>query len=249
MDMSDIIGFRTAYLRLIAKAWNDAKLLASLPKLNSKQVQAELAKLGHAWLWGGLDIKLGINGPVWSPVETGGWYGHGTSTITLRLPLNTEKIEDYSQNQARALTDYYGQRPTLFGLPTGAAAQAKGGASLMQAYSASLGDFNSFLDFGGVTVRAVALAWHNAKFKKALVGKNSLGALERWLGFHSTWEMKIEVEEDKSARWTDGPGWQSLSNNLLTLVLPTKPKEDDIRAIAITAYNETGPQYPFTCCD
>jgi ribosomally synthesized peptide (two-chain TOMM family) len=245
MSTADMMSFRTAYLRLVALAWSDPDFRKKLPGWSPAQIKEELQRLGHTWTWGGLDPQLGIEGPVWNPVETGGWAGHGMSVITLVLPLDPKHIQGYPETQASALADYYQVRPTLFGLPPT-------GGALQQSYNASLGDFSAFLDFGGVTLRAVALAWHNSDFREA-IRRNALGALAEFFGYNCPWDLKIVVKDDATGRWAPGSGsapshWTSLTNNVLRLDMPLPP-ESDIRAIALTAYNETGPAYPFTCCD
>jgi ribosomally synthesized peptide (two-chain TOMM family) len=246
MSMSDMMSFRTAYLRLVALAWSDPAFRKTLPGMTSAQIKTTLAGLGHTWTWGGLDPALAVDGPVWNPVETGGWAGHGASVITLVLPLDPKNIEGFPESQASALAAYYQQRPTLFGLPPE-------GTTIQQSYSASLGDFAAFLDFGGITLRAVALAWRNADFRAAL-SRNALEALAEYFGYNCPWDLKIVVKDDSHAHWKEASGsgpsqWTSLSNNILKLDLPQPPGTVDIRAIALTAYNETGPAYPFTCCD
>lgn len=246
MSTADMMSFRTAYLRLVALAWSDPAFRNTLPRLTPDQIIQELAKLGHVWTWGGLDPRLQIDGPIWNPVETGGWAGNGESVITLHLPVDKGHVHGFPGTQAEALSDYYQQRPTLFGLPLSAAPPLLG-----QSYNASLGDFSAFLDFGGVTLRALALAWHNDAFKKLLL-TDVIDALAAYFGYNCPWDLKLVVKEDTSARWapgSSGSGWTSLTKNVLLLDLPQPPPDGDIRAIALTAYNETGPAYPFTCCD
>ncbi len=45
-----------------------------------------------------------------------------------------------------------------------------------------------------------------------------------------------------------GFNWTCLAKNTIYMSYPKNPGDDmSLRAIALTSYNSSGPQYPFTC--
>ncbi|WP_437327089.1 BMA_0021/BMA_0022 family TOMM bacteriocin [Sorangium sp. So ce381] len=117
-------------------------------------------------------------------------------------------------------------------------------------------DDSSFAELNVVLLAAVAKAWSDEEYRRAL--KNDLASALRTIrGYRLPWTMSLRVEEDGAALWHP-PGspldkdhqsyWDSLQPHTLKLYLPTKPSNVDSEPIALAAYNATGAAYPFTCC-
>lgn len=137
-----------------------------------------------------------------------------------------------------------------------------------------LGDSSTdFLAFGSVILRAVALAWREHSFPEkdqnfikqfitetdtiTETGQTSgkaIQALEAFFGYKYPWNLDLVVRWDM-ADYKNGK-WGKLEPTTVQLAVPTSPKEsflgvstDDvmIEPIALTAYNDAGVVYPFTC--
>jgi ribosomally synthesized peptide (two-chain TOMM family) len=238
-NAASLIEFRVAYLRAIAKSWSD-------PEFRTRLSETPIVALGECglgrWTWR-LDLKLPLDGDQWNPGDTGGWAGSNRESITLYLPLDPAVAlpGPPSESWPEALSEYYRLYPTLLGTigepsPAG------------QAYNVGLGSWNAFLDFGSVTVRALALAWRNADFRTQ-VQKDTIAALQNWLGYNSPWNLDIRIRNNPEMKWSSGVWQQGSRKNELCLFVPQRPGDDfTVWPIALAAYNETGPAYPFTCC-
>jgi ribosomally synthesized peptide (two-chain TOMM family) len=265
--IDDMISFRTAYLRLLAKAWANEKFRGQIARpdgvrTNSAEHKQHIKDLAESFRkhgfsvdrWEGLEFELSNRGPDWDPAKTVGWHGNGFSKITLRLPLDPPEGAGPAE-QAQALADYYQMRPTMFGqlvdVGLGGAAAAGRGPDY------GLGNWEDFLLFGGVTLRAIALAWQDEAFRDAL-DRNALNALQGWLNYAPQWNLEIDVQDAPRSGWMptedpELPQWLLTEKNLVTLDLPNPPVDADgqlqpVAPIALAAYNNTGELYPFTCC-
>lgn len=277
MISSDLMDFRTAYLRIIARTWVDSEFRGKVVGANSEQIrQLFINDYDFDWCWPALDPIFEEAGAEWRPERVGGWRGKGFSgKLTVKLPLNKKCVRAKDpEKMALALADFYALRPTLFG-------NGKRWANSMsfQAYPTSLGNEGDFQEFGAVILRALGLAWSegpDGAFTQKLQDTTScLPALAGWLGYTTPWNMAIVVEDDPDAVWEplDGKdsrqnGWQikphhssseglnphppavSLRKNTLVLHIPHRPDDADQEffPVALAAYNQTGPAYPFTCC-
>lgn len=104
-----------------------------------------------------------------------------------------------------------------------------------------------------VLLKAVALAWHNEKFRTALLA-DAKDAFAKWsFGWEVPEHLDLEfVEQEGDAGWSwdeeacDG-SWDKLPKSKLTITLPTAPPPEQ-QAIALADYNDAGRVYPFTCC-
>ncbi|HEY1690564.1 MAG TPA: BMA_0021/BMA_0022 family TOMM bacteriocin [Polyangiaceae bacterium] len=260
MSMDDLMQFRTVHLRAVARSWSDPAFKSRLVADPKGTLKSEF---GFDFPWPFLDLKFGTNGPHWDPQNTGGWFGTSApatstaSSITLILPVDASRITVTSSasssgtsgpftpaDRAKALSDYYQQRPTLFGAkpaPTGGVIMPQ------QSFELGLGSWKDFLEFGGVTLRAIALAWARPEFATQ-VQDDALAALQAWLGYTCPWNLRIVVATQAFTWARDRGEWTNLPNNVLEVDLPETPKVD-FQPVALTAYNNTGSAYPFTCCD
>lgn len=120
------------------------------------------------------------------------------------------------------------------------------------------GALESTMHWQVIWPRAIALAWTDEKFHKSLK-KNPRKAIAEKFGYHLMDDLELIIEDapkeaafdySKSVNPDDGsPGdpWSKLPNLKLVLTIPPAP-EASLQAVAITAYQDTGRTYPFTCC-
>ncbi|HEU4538310.1 MAG TPA: BMA_0021/BMA_0022 family TOMM bacteriocin, partial [Polyangiaceae bacterium] len=182
MSTSNLVDFRTTYLRAIAQAWVDPAFLSELTR-KGQGAQALKAHFDYEWPWGELALTFRKNGAKWKPAATGGWYGSLRDAIVVNAPLTPARVKGLlPEYHTRAIAAYYQQRPTFLG-PNGKPAH-QGPSLNLQAYDPGLGSWDSFLHLGAATFRAVALAWHDEAFRSELCG-NGVRALEGWLGYNS----------------------------------------------------------------
>ncbi len=254
-DADSLMQFRITYLRAIARAWNDPAFLKEL--LECPNVFGILQQeFGFCYPWPYLELRLAIdqNFPsVWQPVQTAGWIGPNDKFV-LYLPPAPPSEPQWTP----ALAAYYQLFPTLFGpsrrLATAAPPPQQGvaletSASGGDTIFGSGGTLTDFLTFGAVMLRALALSWKDPQFQHALYA-DGLNALNAWLGYNSPWNFTVDISMDTTATWSPQSGrWSNLSNNRIEMNFPNAPKEFEtsVWPIALTAYNSTGPQYPFTC--
>lgn len=247
MSTSDLMNFRTTYLRAIAQAWFDPEFASKLT-IAGKGADALKDQFSYTWPWPDLILTVRDHGAEWNPSETGGWSGSIRDEIWVNLPLDPARIKGLRpEDHARAIAAYYQQYTTFLG-PGGPPNPTKETGNHLQAYDPGLGSWDGFLHFGAATFRALALAWHNETFRKELQN-DALLAMESWVGYSSPWNFKI-LFFDKSAQctWNEHDCTWKLPRNELVLWLPRRPDKEHIRPIALTAYNSTGEAYPFTCC-
>jgi len=255
MEQNTLIEFRVTYMRAIAKAWSDPTFKASLLKWKRDDTKDHpLKELGfnprdH---WPKLEVEFVETGGTWKPHTTGGWYSSGEvgETLTLRLPLDPAYAfpKNDKGQWTEALAGFYQRYPTLFG--------TKDKGLDTQSYLTDLGSTQPFFDFAGVIVRALALAWNDELFRGQLT-ENAANALLGWLGYTFPWGIPLKIVPTTKPQWVCRSrkkgtyfDWDHLEPNTLTLAIPQKPNDSDpmILPIALAAYNNTGPAYPFTCC-
>jgi ribosomally synthesized peptide (two-chain TOMM family) len=117
-----------------------------------------------------------------------------------------------------------------------------------------LPDYESFLEFEEVYLRAIALSWKDAEFKKRLL-EDAAKALANYFNYKCPWSVDLSVREVSPERY----GWKKsakkqyawdLPQNTFYYGLPPKPEniDPDEEPIALAAYNDSGPTYLFTCC-
>lgn len=259
-----MLEFRLAYLRAIAQAWADPAFEAKL--LDRADIQPLLAKqFGLTTIWPKLDIHLeNSSNPseqtLWKPELTGGWIGMD-DRFEIVLPNRPQS------GATEALAAFYQIFPDLLGPVYDVEHAPKDvddnvddlepvvKASLPTSLGIPGGGPDSLLAFGGVVLRAIALAWTDANFKEALLnppGGDATSVLSQWLGYNCPFNFVIQFNANTNLNW-DGVQWQlhnpdgSLIKNRIVLNYPNAPKDAPLRPIALTSYNNTGPAYPFTC--
>ncbi|BCS97259.1 hypothetical protein DSLASN_28910 [Desulfoluna limicola] len=117
-----------------------------------------------------------------------------------------------------------------------------------------LPSYESFLEFQEVYLRAIALSWKDERFRDLLL-EDAGKALQEYFGYKSPWNININVArpEESNQRWypstEECPGHWKLPKNRFIYGVPPKPEiDEDEMAIALAAYNDSGPGYLFTCC-
>lgn len=251
---NSLMGLRLAYLRAIAKSWRDEEFKQTI--VTGKDILGILEReFGFHSPWQHLELHLVNDEPKaeWKPMETAGWIGSND-----RFVIHIPKKPDKATHPEQALAAYYQMFPTLFG-------PVKNNNSLRGPLPLGLGvGPEPFLEFGAVTLRAIALGWKNETFwndlttKKGSKRKDAKPALSRWLGYNCPWNFDLSFVEHQNFIWQeDGKHkigvWnppeagKKIPNNIIELHYPEKPEDETFYAIALTSYNSTGPAYPFSC--
>ena len=253
-----LLEFRLAYLRAIARSWQDEAFRREL--LDAQDIQPLLNReFALATLWPMLDIRLHVDPDPsmraeWKPVLTAGWVGPDDAFVIV-LPQKPEEAQE-----AEALAAYYQLFPNFMGSadsfdkpskPNGAQAELPTGLGIPGAGPGSL------LAFGGVVLRAIALAWRSPEFLVDLSRDSEVDkspVLSQWLGYNNPFNFEILFDTNPQLTWDATKGTWNLKNadgslikNAIRLNYPFAPAETGLRAIALTSYNNTGSAYPFTC--
>lgn len=257
------MDFRLAYLRAIADAWKD-----KTDTIKNKLIDGNTDLLGYLKdnyrlhsPWKNITLQLlevfedenENQKPEWKQMEASGWVGPNDRFI-INIP---DKPGDPNQ-QVQALAAYYQIFPTLFGI-----SKKTDMIVIAAALPQDLGvDQKPFLEFGGVTLRAIALAWVDGGFLNELTNPDLVDAtpvLSRYLGYTNPWNFRIkfvvhpdfvwhgETRENKIPMWNDGQKDNPIPKNIIQLHYPTRPADSKFWPIALTSYNNTGPAYPFSC--
>jgi ribosomally synthesized peptide (two-chain TOMM family) len=250
--MDAMMNLRCAYLRAISKHWKDPSYINQL----MKNPKGELSKLGFIDSWS-VDIVIEKKPSAkWKPVTAAGWIGPD-AVVTLWMPPNPGK-----EDSAEAWAEYYTEFPTYLGMRTK--------PMVKEALQLGMGKWDDFLEFGGVVMRLIAMYWEDDDLKKKLdkeaegkhrVIRDGTTILHEWLGYTVPWNARIELKLG-NADEVDEYAWDSTKKqwkhcwekraksctNTLTFHMPdAPPKNEAIDAVALSAYNVTGDQYPFTC--
>lgn len=265
--------FRTVYLRAIAQAWIDPKFRAEFLENPSRALQATFQ---FEWPWDSIVLRVKAHDKfVWTGSDWA-WPANEEDSLTLYIPEAVKSPPTSSthdpilpEEQARALADYYKQRPSLFGTSRDSASSGanktntshqllQGASWEFSGDSALIGGFmpdaRGFLNLEVALVSAMAKAWANTQFRRILFEDTCL-ALKSVRGYKTPWNMKVRFQPDPAASWNAGtaqtPGasrWRVLTPHALELCLPTAPQDARDQAIGLATYNATGAEYPFTCC-
>jgi ribosomally synthesized peptide (two-chain TOMM family) len=120
------------------------------------------------------------------------------------------------------------------------------------------GALESTMHWQVIWPRVVAKAWRDQEFHAALLADPKQAILGTFgyklideLNFtvkDAPADAKFDVEKAYNVS-TESPQdpWSRLPHMELTMYLPPAPPAD-LQAVAITAYQDTGRTYPFTCC-
>lgn len=286
--MDELTEFRMAYLRAIATAWTNPAFEKEL--IEGDAVGLLKRTFGYDWPWEeALDLKIIRSGNFAWTGDDWSWPEKQKDKLTLHLPLEAREIA--REHYAIALSDYYSTRPSPFGKGASPFtisqfnkifSQVKVSAPnifIKELFSDTpppieafkfpghghpSGGFvpsrDSFLNLGVALLSLMAKSWVNAAFRK-LVDDNTESTMGTIRGYKPPWQLTIDIEDDREARWSAGheqqedgvatwiPGsWSNLKQNVLTLHLPKAPEAGRDQVIALAAYNTTGAEYPFTCC-
>ncbi|MDN6885412.1 BMA_0021/BMA_0022 family TOMM bacteriocin [Variovorax sp. CAN2819] len=253
-----LLEFRLAYLRAIARSWQDDAYRREL--LDQQDIQPMLHRdFGLPTAWPQLDVSLFLSpDPAqraeWKPVLTAGWVGPDDSFVIV-LP------QAPSSNATEALAAYYQLFPNFMGSAASfeAAVPPPGivGGALPTGLGIPGGGDGSLLAFGGVVLRAIAVAWQSPELLYELTRDpetDKANVLSQWLGYNNPFNFKILFTSNAAFTWDAAKGEWNQKNadgtaikNAIRLNYPTAPVEESMRAIALTSYNNTGDPYPFTC--
>ncbi|MBN8752997.1 MULTISPECIES: BMA_0021/BMA_0022 family TOMM bacteriocin [Variovorax] len=253
-----LLEFRLAYLRGVARSWQDDAYRVEL--LEQRDIQPLLHRdFGLPTLWPQLDISLYQSADPrkraeWKPMLTAGWIGPDDAFVIV-LP------QAPASNASEALAAYYQQFPNFMGssaqfeaseVPPGLL-----GGGLPTGLGIPGGGPDSLLAFGGVVLRAIALAWQSPEFHAELTrddGADKANVLSQWLGYNNPFNFEIRFATNSAFTWNSATSQWNQTNpdgsaikNSIQLNYPSAPEEKDMWAIALTSYNNTGSAYPFTC--
>lgn len=231
----------------------------------------------------------------WKDEDALGWTGSDDYFI-IWLPNDPtvqleELIENKDNYRAHFLAEYYAKFPTLFGSPNcnepfkvpkknlATASNTNTWNTMINNSFMQSGNGSSpidlgvspepFLEFGGVTLRALALAWNNSTFSDELqnmefkIGKgkqfkipreDATPVLSKYLGYNNPWNFNMQFQfydpfkKDEKGNLIGA----EIPKNVIMLHYPRNPAgRDDTKNIilpmALASYNESGPAYPFTC--
>jgi ribosomally synthesized peptide (two-chain TOMM family) len=255
-----MLEFRLAYLRAVARAWQDSAYRDQL--LGLQDIQPTLVKdFSLTTVWPRLNIALYRSDDtsqqaLWKPDLTAGWIGPD-DIFQIVLP------EKPSRNATEALARYYQVFPDFMG-PVGTVdggftppPVGMVGAALPTGLGIPGGGPDSMLAFGGVVLRAIALAWESHAFKSQLLDptlSTAAPVLSQWLGYNNPFNFAIRFVANPAFTWNADAGEWNMTNpdgsaikNGIVLNYPNAPAEGPLWPIALTSYNNTGSAYPFTC--
>ena len=253
-----LLEFRLAYLRAIARSWQDDAFRREL--LDQQDIQPLLHRdFGLPTLWPLLDIGLHVNPKPtmraeWKPVLTSGWVGPDDA-FGIVLP------QAPASNATEALAAYYQLFPNFMGSAAAFDKPAEPVGPPQGALPTGLGipggGADSLLAFGGVVLRAIALAWQSPEFLGDLTTDPDVDkapVLSQWLGYNNPFNFEIKFTANPQLTWNAAHHEWNLKNadgslikNAIRLNYPLAPDEESMRPIALTSYNNTGAAYPFTC--
>jgi ribosomally synthesized peptide (two-chain TOMM family) len=258
-----LLDFRLAYLRAIARSWHDTAYREEL--LMQRDIQPMLNRdFGLKSVWPLLDVAIHrIDDPgqrtVWKSHLTGGWTGLNDA-FGIVMPQRP------AANASEALAAYYQFFPDFMG-PVGVFAEQQAhspvpssavtGLSALDEVGSLGGGPESMLAFGGVVLRAIAMAWESEEFLRELTRPDQSDAtpvLSQWLGYNNPYNFFVRFAVNPDFVWDVERGAWNLKNadgstikNSVVLNYPVAPAAEASWPIALTSYNHTGSAYPFTC--
>ncbi len=247
---------RAAYLRAIARSWQD-------PTYEKKLLEAAARPRGALDL---LEEDFGFRfpfavrfevdvqkRPIWKPLTSRGWVGY-EDEFTVYLPQRPREVADRAAMLARYLQEF----PTLLGNPMANPSAAAGAATDVEAATGLLGADaevpSSFAEFGVITGRLLALAWTDPAFAERLFdGSDARGLIQDVMDYMVPWNFQLRFRLVNEPVSGDEDYWKRFPRNRIRVHLPKPPQahgelaDVELQPIALAAYNDTGDQYPFTC--
>ncbi|KZN56600.1 BMA_0021/BMA_0022 family TOMM bacteriocin [Pseudoalteromonas luteoviolacea] len=282
-----LLNYRTAYLSALAESWRDSSFQEQFLNTNLLSEKSPLNRFGfeQSQTWKALTIKVqekvDINhknvesNSIWKPVTTAGWIGRN-DRIQIFLPKQLE--HDKEEFSAVAAATYYRYFPTLMGLTeyneklviVDDSVPVEEVRELVELENFMLGGAlptdlgiseEKFIEFGGVVLRVLALAWQNPEFRDKLYSEqnDATSIIEEYFGFVNPWNMDIVFSESDNFIYSDDfASFKSIVRNEITLWYPNSPQkhgeiknlvqdELSLLPIALTDYNSNGAGHPFTC--
>jgi ribosomally synthesized peptide (two-chain TOMM family) len=264
MSVNKLLEFRTVYLRAAPEAWVDTKFRDELTSAEpGAAIKALAARFNYEWPWEQVcDLELASVGNNFEWIGDEWVWARGLEdTLTMRIPLNPEALKISPEHQAFALADYYRQRPSLFGedwggsMP-GSPSPGQDRHSVSRSHGPPPGGFiagDDFASFQVALLGAIAEAWRDPSFRRILT-IDAATALSKVRDYKLPWKLKLAVVEDDRSSWhprvkAGSPShWTFKTRNTLKLNFPARPAEVRSWPVALATYNETGAEYPFSCC-
>lgn len=119
------------------------------------------------------------------------------------------------------------------------------------------GALEATMHWGVIWPRAIALAWEDSAFHAELKANPRKAIMDKF-GYELMPDLDLTVEDAPAEAAFDpscatlkdgkaGDPWSKMPQLKLTLAIPPKPAPE-LQAVAITAYQDTGRTYPFSCC-
>lgn len=261
-----LFAFRTAYLQALADAWcSEDKKNEMLDSSDLLEYLCQNYNLTSSYPL--LNIKVSDQGKSkWRPVEAGGWTGE-CDKLVLRIPKRPEgSKEDWPKN----LTKFYSLFPTCLGF------SSKSNESIPSsnvAYSGAISNDlgisdSSFIDFGNVILRMVAIYWSNDELYEKINSswdnqEDVKKLIEEYMVYVSPWSFNILIEPVDFIHFDHDYGHYSKDSKeietKITLWYPNRPEEldkgvsttkdrlDELSPVALAEYHCNGASHPFTC--
>jgi ribosomally synthesized peptide (two-chain TOMM family) len=117
------------------------------------------------------------------------------------------------------------------------------------------GALESSLHWQVIWPRVIARAWEDPEFHEE-VKADPRETIKKYFGYLLSENLQLTIKdapedatfkpEDNDPTTPEDP-WSKLPPLELTVVIPPAPTPQ-LQAVAITAYQDTGRTYPFTCC-
>jgi ribosomally synthesized peptide (two-chain TOMM family) len=229
-DEAPFPELRAAYLRAVARAWNNPAYQDALLEASKKGRRGALDLLERDFNFTfPFDVKFMIDvesRPAWSPVGTpSGWFGSADAFV-IALPRKPARAEQ----GAAVLAHYCAKFPSLLG-------EGRHHVSAPP----------DFAKFGVITSQLIALTWANEAFAARLFDqRDARGLLQDAMGCIVPWNFLLKFEPAPGDSSDSDEYWSDFPRSKITVHLPQRP-ELDAQPVALAAYNATGGQYPFTC--
>ena len=254
-------GLRYAYLRAIARAWNDSQFLDELVAAGDDGLQF-LEELYNFKFRYDVIFRMSADAkrrPNWDPNVYSGWWGSGD---LFKMSLPGKPKRDVQQSQyADILTRYLAEFPTMLGkriLDLGVSAADETPKRFVP------GAPPSFAEFGIVTGRIIAATWRNRAYGELCFNASpaqTVQVINNSMDYTYPWNFAMKFEQHDPAPSPDDEAefeeyWATFPRTKIVVHIPYPPTTEQdgkrvphpaVQPVALAAYNGTGVQYPFTC--